>query len=223
MKKNLLNVTRMKRETNRTGSSQEDRKNSEAMTNKVYRESISAEEIKELELSWFGGEIVVVDNFQIFNSVLPRLINSEVLGFDTETKPSFKKGRNNKVSLIQLADKDIACLFRINKIGIPDKLADILSNPKIIKCGVAIHDDIRVLSGIRKFSPAGFIDLQAFVKSYGIESSGLKKLAAIILGFRISKRQQVTDWEAEKLSEAQQIYAATDAWVCQQIYNRLIS
>jgi ribonuclease D len=193
------------------------------MMNKEYKESISAEEIKELDLSWFVGEIVVVDNFQTFNSVLPRLVKSEVLGFDTETKPSFKKGRNNKVSLIQLADNNIACLFRINKIGIPDKLADILSDPAIIKCGVAIHDDIRVLSGIRKFNPAGFIDLQAFVKNWGIESSGLKKLAAIVLGFRISKRQQVTDWEADPLSEAQKIYAATDAWVCHQVYNRLIS
>jgi len=191
--------------------------------NKTYRENISADEIKELDLSWFEGEIIVVDNFRTLNSVLPRIFKSEVLGFDTETKPSFKKGRNNKVSLIQLADENLACLFRINKIGIPDKLADILSDPGIIKSGVAIHDDIRILSGIRKFSPAGFIDLQTFVKNYGIESSGLKKLTAIVLGFRISKRQQVTDWEAINLTEAQQIYAATDAWVCHQIYNTLIS
>ncbi len=189
--------------------------------NKTYRENISAEEIKELDLAWFEGELVMVDNFRTFNSVLPRLLKSQVLGFDTETKPSFKKGRKNRVSLIQLADKNIACLFRINRIGIPDKLADIFSDPRIIKCGVAIHDDIKILSGIRKFNPAGFIDLQAFVKNYGIESSGLKKLAAIVLGFRISKRQQVTDWEAAELSEPQQIYAATDAWVCHQIYNKL--
>ena len=191
--------------------------------NKTYRKNISAEEIKELDLSWFEGEIIVVDNFRTLDSVLPRIFKSEVLGFDTETKPSFKKGRNNKVSLIQLADENLACLFRINKIGIPDKLADILSDPGIIKSGVAIHDDIRILSGIRKFSPAGFIDLQTFVKNYGIESSGLKKLTAIVLGFRISKRQQVTDWETINLTEAQQIYAATDAWVCHQIYNTLIS
>ena len=191
--------------------------------NKTYRKNISAEEIKELDLSWFEGEIIVVDNFRTLDSVLPRIFKSEVLGFDTETKPSFKKGRNNKLSLIQLADENLACLFRINKIGIPDKLADILSDPGIIKSGVAIHDDIRILSGIRKFSPAGFIDLQTFVKNYGIESSGLKKLTAIVLGFRISKRQQVTDWETINLTEAQQIYAATDAWVCHQIYNTLIS
>jgi ribonuclease D len=193
------------------------------MMNNIYKENISIEEIKDLELSWFTGEIVMVDNMEKFFSVMPRLRMAKVLGFDTETKPSFKKGRTNKVSLIQLADENLACLFRLNRIGIPDELISLLTDPGIIKAGVAIHDDIKLLSGIKKFKPEGFIDLQTFVKSFGIESSGLKKLTAIILGFRISKRQQVTDWEAPELSEAQQIYAATDAWVCQQIYNRLIS
>ncbi|MBA4322986.1 MAG: 3'-5' exonuclease [Odoribacter sp.] len=188
-----------------------------------YKENISTEAIKELELAWFAGELFLIDNMEKFYSVLPRLRESEVLGFDTETRPSFKKGRKNKVSLIQLATEDIACLFRINKIGIPDELAAILADPRIIKTGVAIHDDLKMLSGIKKFNPAGFIDLQSFVKKYGIESAGLKKLTAIVLGFRISKRQQVTDWEASQLSEAQQIYAATDAWVCHEIYNSLIS
>ncbi len=189
--------------------------------NNTFRENITIEEIKELDLKWFEGEIFLIDSIEKFYSVLPRLKKSKLLGFDTETKPSFRKGRNNKVSLIQLADDKVACLFRINKIGIPKELSDILSDPGIIKCGVAIHDDIKLLSGIRKFNPSGFIDLQPFVKNYGIDSSGLKKLAAIVLGFRISKRQQVTDWEADTLSEAQLIYAATDAWVCFQIYNKL--
>jgi ribonuclease D len=190
--------------------------------NSTYKENISADEIKELNLAWFEGEIVLIDTFEIFHDVFPRLLKSKVLGFDTETKPSFKKGNKNKVSLIQLASNELACLIRINKIGIPNELVSLLSNPSIIKTGVAIHDDIKLLTSIRKFTPEGFIDLQNFVKGYGIESSGLKKLTAIVLGFRISKRQQVTDWEAVQLSEAQQIYAATDAWVCQQIYNRLI-
>lgn len=189
--------------------------------NNRYKENISTEEIKELDLSWFEGDIYLIDSMEKFRDVLPRLSRSKMLGFDTETKPSFKKGRKNKVSLIQLADDKIAYLFRVNKIGIPAELAAILSDPAVIKCGVAIHDDIKLLSGIRKFNPSGFIDLQPFVKKYGIDSSGLKKLAAIVLGFRISKRQQVTDWEAVILSEAQMIYAATDAWVCYQIYNKL--
>jgi ribonuclease D len=190
--------------------------------NRTYSENITIEEIKQLDLAWFEGEIFLVDNMEKFNQVIPKLKKSRLLGFDTETKPSFKKGRKNKVSLIQLADDKIACLFRINRIGLPDALLSILADPDIIKTGVAIHDDIKMLSGIRKFVPEGFIDLQGFVKNYGIESSGLKKLAAIILGFRISKRQQVTDWEASQLSEPQLVYAATDAWVCHEIYKRLI-
>jgi ribonuclease D len=193
------------------------------MKNKMYRETIDIEEIKELEHRWFEGEIVVVDTMEKFFSVIPRLRGAKVLGFDTETKPSFKKGRKNRVSLIQLSDNKLACLFRINRIGLPEELLSLLSDPGIIKSGVAIHDDLKLLSGIRKVIPAGFVDLQTFVKDYGIQSSGLKKLTAIVLGFRISKRQQVTDWEATDLSEAQVIYAATDAWVCHQIYNRLVS
>ena len=193
------------------------------MENKKYQENITAEELAEYELSWFKGEIVLVDNLKTFHEVFPRLLGSDLLGFDTETRPTFKKGRKNSVSLIQLSTGDLACLFRINKIGIPDELISLLSDPSVIKAGVAVHDDIRFLKGVKKFSPEGFKDLQSFVKDYGIQSSGLKKLAAIVLGFRISKRQQVTDWEAEQLTEAQQIYAATDAWVCYQIYRKLVN
>ena len=191
--------------------------------NNIYKENISVEELAEHELSWFKGEIVVVDNLKTFYEVYPRLLTSDLLGFDTETRPTFKKGKKNPVSLIQLSTEDLACLFRINKIGLPDELVRLLSNPSLKKAGVAVHDDIRFLTGIRKFVPDGFIDLQNFVKDFGIKSSGLKKLAAIVLGFRISKRQQVTDWEAEQLSVAQQIYAATDAWVCYQIYKKLVN
>jgi ribonuclease D len=210
-----------KTEINRTGLYQEDKKNSEKKMSDSFPENITGEEIKGLDLKWFEGEIVVVDTFKAFRKIMPKLMNSEILGFDTETRPSFRKGRKNKVSLIQLANNEIACLFRINRIGIPDELVSLLSDPSIIKVGVAIHDDIKVLSGVRRFDPEGFVDLQGLVKNFGIQSSGLKKLAAIILGFRISKRQQVTDWEAPELSEAQMIYAATDAWVCHQIYKKL--
>ena len=187
----------------------------------MYKENITVEEIAEHELSWFKGEIVLVDNIKTFQEVFPRLLGSDLLGFDTETRPTFKKGKKNSVSLIQLATAELACLFRINKIGIPDGLIGLLSDPSVIKAGVAVHDDIRFLKGVKKFSPDGFIDLQNLVKEYGIQSSGLKKLSAIVLGFRISKRQQVTDWEAEQLTEAQLVYAATDAWVCHQIYRKL--
>jgi ribonuclease D len=211
----------MKKETLQTGLLQEDKRISEVMVNKNYRENITAEELALCELSWFRGEIVLVDNLKTYYEVFPRLLGSDLLGFDTETRPTFKKGRKNTVSLIQISTGNLACLFRINKIGFPDELIRLLSNPSVIKAGVAVHDDIRFLKSVKKFSPEGFVDLQNFVRDYGIQSSGLKKLAAIVLGFRISKRQQVTDWEAEQLTEAQQIYAATDAWVCHQIYKKL--
>ncbi len=183
--------------------------------------NISSDEIKELDLKSFEGDIILVENINQLQGAIKRIEKFRILGFDTETRPSFKKGKKNKVSLIQLADDKTAFLIRINKIGIPEQIAQILSDPGVVKCGVAIHDDIKTLSGVRKFIPAGFVDLQPFVKNYGIDSSGLKKLAAIVLGFRISKRQQVTDWESDVLTEAQLIYAATDAWVCYKIYKKL--
>ncbi|NSW93844.1 MAG: 3'-5' exonuclease domain-containing protein 2 [Bacteroidales bacterium] len=191
--------------------------------NKQYLSKISTEELNEYHISSFNGEIVLLDSLKSFNIHFPRLYGKKLLGFDTETKPSFRKGRRNRVSLIQLATDDLAVLVRINKIGIPHELLAILSDPEIAKIGVAVHDDLRFFTGTAGFSPSGFVDLQTFVRNFGIESSGLKKLAAIVLGFRISKHQQVTDWEAEELSDAQKIYAATDAWVCLQIYRKLIA
>jgi ribonuclease D len=205
------------------GLFQEDKKNSGKMMKNNFQETITVEELQDYDLSWFKGEIVIVDDLQIFKKILPRLRKERVLGFDTESRPSFKKGYKNKVSLIQLATGNLACLFRINKIGIPPELIDLLADEKVKKTGVAVHDDIRFLKKVRKFNPAGFVDLQHFVKDFGIRSSGLKKLTAIVLGFRISKRQQVTNWEADELSEAQQIYAATDAWACWKIYMKLTS
>lgn len=189
----------------------------------MFQPNITVEEIHDFDLEWFRGEIVVVDNLEIFKKILPRIRDEKVLGFDTETRPSFRKGYRNRVSLIQLATNDLSCLIRINKIGLPGELIDILCDPETMKAGVAVHDDIKFLKKIKDFEPQGFIDLQSFVKDFGIQSSGLKKLTAIVLGFRISKRQQVTDWEAEMLSESQQIYAATDAWVCREIYKKLTS
>ena len=213
----------MKKEILRTGLSHEDKKNSEPMVNNKYQENITVEELAGCDLSWYKGEIVLVDNLKSFYETIPKLYGADLLGFDTETKPTFKKGRKNSVSLIQLSTGNLACLFRINKIGFPAELIKLLADPSVIKAGVAVHDDIRFLKGVKKFSPEGFVDLQSFVRDFGIKSSGLKKLTAIILGFRISKRQQVTDWEAEQLTEAQMIYAATDAWVCHQIYQKLVN
>ena len=185
--------------------------------------NMSKEQIYTLPLKHFDGRILLVDSIDRFYQVYDELRNYTVLGFDTETKPSFKKGNRNKVSLVQLANHDMAVLIRVNRIGIPDGLAEILSNSRKIKTGVAIRDDISGLNKLRPFIPAGFIELQNYVKEYGILANGLRELTAILLGFRISKSQQVTNWDADELSESQLIYAATDAWVGYQIFAKLNS
>lgn len=219
----IMKEKTLKNEILQNGLSQNVRENSEGRVNNNYLENLSQEELKDYDLSWFRGKIILVDDHKKFREALPELLRHNILGFDTETRPSFRKGRKNKVSLIQLSSATKAWLFRIHKIGIPDELLKILTDPDIIKAGVAIHDDLRFLKNITKFEPDGFVDLQKFVKEFGITSSGLKKLSAIVLGFRISKSQQVTDWEASELTEAQQIYAATDAWVCYEIYSKLVN
>jgi len=143
------------------------------------------------------------------------------LGFDTETKPSFKKGKLNSTALIQLATSDKAFLFRLNKIGFPDELAEILANDNVIKVGVALRDDLKDLKKINSFEPSGFIDLQDTAKELNIKNISLKKLTAIILNFRISKSQRVSNWEQEILSPGQLKYAATDAWVCYELYQAI--
>jgi len=186
-----------------------------------FLRSIEKDHIQGLPLKSFEGKIHLVDSTEKFSSVKVLLKNHPEFGFDTETRPSFRKGQIHKVALLQLATREHAFIFRINRTGIPDFVKNILEDPKIVKIGVAIRDDLKSLNHIRPMKTEGFVDLQQYVTRFEIEDKGLKKLTANILGFRISKRQQVTDWEAEQLSEAQMIYAATDAWVCHQIYRKL--
>lgn len=186
-----------------------------------FPSKILREQINDLPFMKFEGEIYLIDSIKAVNSVKDKLKNINVFGFDTETRPSFKKGRKNNISLIQLATSKYAFLFRINLTGIPDFLIRILENSNIIKVGVALKDDINELKKIRSFDPAGFTDLQQFVVKFGIEDKGLKKLAANILGIKISKRQQTSNWENETLIQKQLEYAATDAWVCCEIFNKL--
>jgi ribonuclease D len=184
----------------------------------MFKENITKEELTDLPLKWFEGEIVVVDNVEKLVKAIEILSKAKVIGFDTETKPAFKKGVFNKVALLQLSVKNYAFLFRLNRIGLPAEICKILANPEIIKSGVAINDDIKALNKIKAFTPKGFIELQDHAKSVGITDFSLKKLAAITCGFRISKGQQLSNWEAEELTEAQQIYAATDAWAALEIF-----
>lgn len=187
----------------------------------TFRENIDKEELVEYPITEFPGEIVLVDNYKKLKKSIRILKSSDTIGFDTETKPSFRKGKVNSVALMQLSNRHQAFIFRINILGLPDELIDILADKSITKAGVAIHDDIKGLKNISDFTEEGFVELQDYVKQFGINSSGLRKLTAIILGFRISKRQQVSNWEARELSDAQLCYAATDAWVCYEIYKKL--
>ena len=187
----------------------------------MFAENLTNEQVNDLPLYQFNGGIFVLDSFEKFDDFFPLLNGQKILGFDTETRPSFKKGKVNPVSLLQITTCNQAFLIRINKIGLPDEVKEILANPEIIKIGLAIKDDIKILREINDFEPAGFIDLQDYVEEFAIEAKSLKKITGIVLEKRISKSQQVTNWEKEDLSEAQQVYAATDAWVCLQIYRKL--
>ena len=189
----------------------------------TFQKSITKEEVNKLPLQAFDGEIIMVDQYEELYDAVQYLKKYPILGFDTETRPSFKKGRVNGVALLQLAANSKTFLFRLNRIGLPVELTDLLGNPDILKVGAAIKDDIRGLQKLNDFDANGFLELQQYVSNFGIESFSLKKLSAIVLNFRISKRQQVSNWEAEVLSPGQLKYAATDAWVSYEIYQKLIS
>jgi len=186
--------------------------------------SISPEEIAKLELVSFPGEIVLVDSLNdTFYAALRYLRRQKVLGFDTETRPTFSQDQHsNGTALLQLSGPGRAYLFRVQKTGIPRRLAAILANPAILKVGAATIDDIRGLQKYASFKPGGFVDLQSKVWEYGIRDKSVKKMTAIILGVKISKAQQLSNWEAEHLSESQLRYAATDAWVCREMYMKLL-
>jgi ribonuclease D len=183
--------------------------------------NISREEISKLPLTQFSGNIIVADNQASFRNSIKMVKEYNNLGFDTETRPSFKKGNTNNVAMIQLATKDKCFIFRLNKIGLRYELIHLLSDKKKLKVGVSLRDDTRLLRKLKYFEPRGFIDLQNYAEQFGIKDKSLKNLTAIILDKRISKSQQTSNWEVENLSQYQLIYAATDAWVCLEIYNCL--
>ncbi len=191
----------------------------------MFQISISPEEISALELASFPGEIVLVDREgEELDKAVRYLKRQQVLGFDTETRPTFSPDQHSTgTALLQLSGGGKAFLFRLKKIGLPRPLAAILANPNIIKVGAATLDDVRGLQKITPFSPRGFVDLQSIVNEYGIRDKSVKKMTAIILGVKISKAQQLSNWEADRLSEFQQRYAATDAWVCREMYLKLLA
>lgn len=189
----------------------------------MFLESITNEELDKLELASFTGQIFIIDTVgPEFDRAVNYLRRQRIIGFDTETRPCFSPDQPRYgVSLLQLSGPDKAYLFRIKSIGMHRRLCNLMANEDVLKVGAAIHDDIRGLQKYRDFKPESFIDLQRVVPTFGIKDKSVKKMAAIILGIKISKSQQLSNWEAEELSEAQAKYAATDAWVCREMYLKL--
>jgi len=189
----------------------------------IFQTYVTPEEVNELPLTSYGGKIVVVTDPRKIPEAVNEISQHEVVGFDTETKPTFKKGQFYHVSLIQIGIPNKVFLFRINKTGLTSDLKLLLSNEKILKLGVGLHDDIISLKKIETFESAGFVELHHYVAAMGVRNTGLRKLAAIILSIRISKSQQTSNWDNATLTENQLRYAATDAWVCLEMYNKLVA
>lgn len=186
-----------------------------------FQLTISKEEIRKLPLIVFHGNIHLVDSDKKLNSILTDLEKQNVLGFDTETKPSFKKGNSHAISLLQLSTDTDAYLFRLNKIGLPDRLIDIFEDKSKTIVGADIKMDLRGLKKIKPFLQVGFVDIQKVAKTKGIVDVSVRKLTAIILKYRLSKRQQLSNWEKEELTQGQLNYAATDAYVCLKMFQKL--
>jgi Ribonuclease D len=183
--------------------------------------TISKEEIATLPFATFPGRIIVVQSEMESKKATSYLGKFSIIGFDTETRPAFKKGVHRKIALMQLATEDTCFLFRLNIIDIPEDLRKILVNPDIRKIGLSLKDDFSAIRKRIQLEPQNFVELQSFVKKFGIEDNGLQRIYAIMFGEKISKGQRLSNWEADVLTEAQQKYAALDAWACLQIYNKL--
>lgn len=176
-----------------------------------------------MKLKAYDGPIILIDKEEEVKAAVEEMSLHKYVGVDTESKPAFKKGVYNYVALIQLYIPGKCFLIRLNKTGMTDEFVEFLENPKITKVGLALRDDIKDLQKLRPCRPVNFLELQTFVKAFNILDNSLRKITAITLGFRISKSSQVSNWEAQVLDDQQLRYAATDAWVCIKIYNKLLS
>lgn len=189
----------------------------------MYKVSISKEQLGTLPQVAFPGQIYVIDNMSMVNSAVRTLRKYDIIGFDTETRPSFKRGRMHKVALLQLSTPNECFLFRLNRIGMPTSLKEYLEDETCVKVGLSVHDDFNALRRLVEIDPKGFVDVQTLAKENHISDISLQKIYAILFDERISKSQQLSNWEADALSDAQQRYASIDAWTCIRIYNYLTS
>lgn len=191
------------------------------MTGEIPIISISKETVASMDAVEYPGGIeavTVIDSVAKARIALRALRKCTHIGFDTETRPSFRRGHMNKVALLQLSSGAHCYLFRLNMPGIFDAAKSLLEDPEIIKVGLSVHDDYNALRRRGEINPAGFLDLQDYARTFHIEDISLQKIYAIVFGERISKAQRLTNWEAPRLTAAQQIYAAIDAWACLKLY-----
>lgn len=186
-----------------------------------YAIALSRDDINAMPIDRYRGSVSVVRATAKIEKACRTLARESVLGFDTETRPSFKKGEVYKPSLIQLAGARKVYLFPLNNSGIPPPLKALLSNGAVIKAGVALEYDLKQLRALDNFTPAGFEGLEPMARALRIKNQGLRGLAAALLGFRISKRAQCSNWSRPELTETQITYAATDAWVSRVLYLKL--
>ena len=188
----------------------------------AFQANIDNDSVAMLPAARFPGRIVVVDNDDMVDAACEDLQRYERIGFDTETRPSFRAGVSYKVSLLQLSTPDTRYLFRLCKIRLSNRILKILGSRRILKVGADVSGDIRQLRELREFNADGFVDLQHEASRWGIEEKSLRKLSAIVLGERVSKAQRLSNWEATALTEQQQDYAATDAWVSLKLLEELL-
>ena len=187
-----------------------------------FIDKISNEQTALLPAVEFRGEIRIVEHERDIAAACKTLAEQPVIGFDTETRPSFRPGLPFRVSLLQLSTPTVCYLFRLNKIPLAKPILQLLEDRRILKIGADVAGDLRSLRQIRHFRDGGFVDLQGIAPEWGIGEKSLRKLSAIVLGRRVSKAQRLSNWEAATLTDKQQLYAATDAWVCTRIYEQLL-
>jgi ribonuclease D len=183
---------------------------------------ITKEEIAMLPLNGYQGEVLLITNKPQAEKAIEEIKKCDIIGMDTEARPAFRRGVIYPVSLLQFATDKKVYLFRLLQTGVLPGILEILEDKNKIKIGIAPGDDMKDLAKSKHFHPQNIIDLNKFAQQNGFESIGAKKLSALVLGIRISKAQQVSNWEAKRLSAAQIKYAATDAWICREIYLKLI-
>lgn len=187
----------------------------------IVKRTISKEEVKELPKALFTGQIYLIQTEAEAKKAVAYLQSQPAVGIDSETRPAFTKGQSYKVALLQISSKEICFLFRLNVIGLTPSLIALLENPTIAKIGLSLRDDFMMLHKRAPFTPQACIDLQDYVRPFGIQDKSLQKIYGILFQEKISKSQRLTNWEADVLTDGQKLYAATDAWACLEIYNTL--